>query len=142
MKKLLFILLFIVPQESIAIGVEVLSNSKINDQYGIRIELAEKSIQECSDFVVYAPLVLKFEDLGERKLGRIDVAEYATVPTIREVTSKTKLTEHKFSLVGNSARALGCIRKESLSKSFFRLYYYSEGASTIMLVAPLISNGT
>ena len=142
MKKLLFILLFIVPLESIAIGVEVLSNGKINELYDIRIELVEKSIQECSDFVVYAPLVLEFKDLGERELGRIDVAEYATVPTIREVTSKAKSTEHKFSVVGKSARVLGCIRKESLRSSYFRLYYHSEGTPTIMLVAPLISNGT
>ncbi|WHI45393.1 hypothetical protein [Microbulbifer sp. VAAF005] len=142
MKRFLFTLVFFAPLKLLALDVEVLSNSEIKNLYGVWIELAEKSIQEYNDFVVYALFVLKFEELEERELGRIEVTEHTSIPKVSEVISNTGLTEYDYEVMGESARVLGCIGSESLEYTYFRLYYYSKGAPTILLVAPLIEQST
>lgn len=137
MKYLSFLfLLFSLSAE--AIGVSVLSNTAVKEKYGIRIELAEKSIEECNDYVIYAPFRIIDEELGLYVLEKIDSVLFADRTNQNEVLTEADYTNHHYESLVGYARVLGCVKAAELELIHFKFLYLNEGSPSIVIVAPLI----
>ena len=137
MKYLSFLLLFISISTE-AVSVNVLSNTAIKAKYGIRIELAEKSIVQCNDYVIYAPLEARENELGLYALEKIDSVLFSKTPNLNDILVETDYKNHSFEIMGEHARVLGCVKKEEIGAIYFKFLYLNEGSPSVVLVAPLM----
>jgi len=120
------------------LSADILTNAGINERFGIRIEITEKSIQPCNDIVIFAPLEIQKSNQNVLTLGEIASSLHATEPSVSEVLESGNAKRYDYELVGGNARVLSCVNRPALANIYFRFQYVGGDSSSVVLVAPLM----